>query len=263
MSTSARVDAHAPPDAPPDAPLAIVHRDDWLCAVHKPSGLLVHRTPLDRGATRFAVQLLRDQIGCRVHPVHRLDRGTSGVLLFALDRDVARALGAQFETGIVAKALPGGGARAPARGGHDRPPPRAAVRRLRAIATRRSRCRAAACGHPLPAPRHHRVAHAVDRYPTQPLCAARGLPETGRRHQIRRHLKHVAHPVIGDATTARAGTTASSRQLFGSDRLLLACVELRLRHPVTGAPLALHAPLAEDFARVAAALGWDPRFTGR
>ena len=78
--------------------LPVLYRDDYLVAVHKPSGLLVHRTVLDRHETRFAVQILRDQIGQHVHPVHRLDRGTSGVLLFALDRDIGRDLSAQFET---------------------------------------------------------------------------------------------------------------------------------------------------------------------
>ena len=67
--------------------LDILYRDDHLIAIHKPSGLLVHRTGLDAREERFAVQLLRDQIGRHVHPAHRLDKGTSGVLLFALDRD--------------------------------------------------------------------------------------------------------------------------------------------------------------------------------
>jgi tRNA pseudouridine65 synthase len=74
--------------------LKVVYRDEHLIAIHKPSGLLVHRTVLDRNETRFAVQLLRDQIGQYVYPVHRLDRGTSGVLLFALDREVGKLLSA-------------------------------------------------------------------------------------------------------------------------------------------------------------------------
>ena len=259
MSTPARVDAHAPPDAP----LAIVHRDHWLCAVHKPSGLLVHRTALDRGATRFAVQLLRDQIGCRVHPVHRLDRGTSGVLLFALDRDVARALGAQFETGIVAKRYLAVVRGHPPEEGtidhplarqfddYEQPPPTGAVAGPQRALTRYRRLAVAE----LPC--------AVERYPTSRYALLEVVPETGRRHQIRRHLKHVAHPVIGDATYGKGRHNRLFARLFGSDRLLLACVELRLQHPVTGAPLALRAPLAADFARVAVALGWDPALTGR
>ena len=80
--------------------LRIIHRDERLVAIDKPSGLLVHRSDVDRHACRFAVQMLRDQIGRRVHPVHRLDRATSGVLLFALDREGASTLARQFEGGL-------------------------------------------------------------------------------------------------------------------------------------------------------------------
>jgi len=239
------------------APLAIVHRDDYLCAIHKPSGLLVHRTPLDRGETRFAVQLLRDQIGCHVHPVHRLDRGTSGVLLFALDRDVARALGAQFLMREVAKRYvavvrghpPDAGVidhpLARERDDYERQPPndrddapQAAVTRYRRLADTE-------------------LPRAVDRYPSSRYALVELQPETGRRHQIRRHLKHIAHPVIGDATYGKGRHNRLFKELFSSDRLLLACVELRLTHPVTGRPLVLADPPADDFAHVTDALGWD------
>jgi 23S rRNA-/tRNA-specific pseudouridylate synthase len=82
-------------------------------------------------------------------------------------------------------------------------------------------------------------------------------PETGRRHQIRRHLKYLSHPVIGDATYGKGPHNRLFARLFDSHRLLHACVELRLTHPVTGDPLVLKAPPADDFARVAAALGWS------
>jgi 23S rRNA-/tRNA-specific pseudouridylate synthase len=83
--------------------LDILYRDDCLVAIHKPAGLLVHRSDIDRHETRFAVQLLRDQIGQRVHPLHRLDKGTSGVLLFALDAGSAREVGGQFQRDEVTK----------------------------------------------------------------------------------------------------------------------------------------------------------------
>ena len=73
--------------------LEILYQDEWLVAVNKPSGWLVHRSWLDRDEKVVVMQTVRDQIGQHVHPVHRLDRGTSGVLLFALDRDIARQLG--------------------------------------------------------------------------------------------------------------------------------------------------------------------------
>ncbi len=78
--------------------LNILYLDDYLAAVTKPPGLLVHRTGLDAGETRFALQMLRDQLGRPVWPAHRLDKGTSGVLLFALNPETARSLGQVFES---------------------------------------------------------------------------------------------------------------------------------------------------------------------
>ena len=83
--------------------LDILYRDDCLVAINKPSGLLVHRSDIDRHETRFALQLLRDQIGQQVYPLHRLDKAASGVLLFALDADSARQVGLQFERSEVHK----------------------------------------------------------------------------------------------------------------------------------------------------------------
>jgi len=83
--------------------LSVLYRDASLVAVAKPPGLLVHRTDLDRHETRFALQIARDQLGARLWPVHRLDKGTSGVLVFALSAEIARILGGAFEGGGVAK----------------------------------------------------------------------------------------------------------------------------------------------------------------
>lgn len=239
-----------------DGPLPILFRDAHLCAVHKPSGLLVHRTSLSRAETRFAVQQLRDQVGMPVHPVHRLDRGTSGVLLFALDRDVARALAAQFESGAVGKRYLAIVRGHPAASGTiDHP-----LARVRDAYDNRP------CGDdavPQPAVTHFRtlaraeVPYAVDRYPTSRYALVELDPVTGRRHQLRRHLKHIAHPVIGDATYGKGRHNRWFAEAFGVSRLLLACVSLRLAHPVTGEPLVIDAAPAEDFARVARALGWD------
>lgn len=235
--------------------LPVLYRDDYLVAVHKPSGLLVHRTVLDRHETRFAVQILRDQIGQHVHPVHRLDRGTSGVLLFALDRDIGRDLSAQFETQRVEKtylAIVRG--HPDAAGVIDHPltrqyddyefrnvaadaEPQSAITRFRRLAT-------------------IELPHRVDRYPTSRYALLELSPETGRRHQLRRHLKHVAHPIIGDATYGKGRHNRLFQELFGCHRLLLACLEMRLAHPVSGKPLTLTAPLADDFASVIQALGW-------
>ena len=83
--------------------LIILHRDEHIVVIDKPPNLLVHRSVIDRHETRFAIQILRDQIGQRVWPAHRLDRGTSGVLLFGLSPEIAGMLARQFEAGLVAK----------------------------------------------------------------------------------------------------------------------------------------------------------------
>jgi tRNA pseudouridine65 synthase len=98
--------------------------------------------------------------------------------------------------------------------------------------------------------------YRVDRYPTSRYALLELLPLTGRRHQLRRHMKHIAHPIIGDATHGKGRHNRLFQALFGCRRLLLAATELRLRHPVSGEPLIVRAPLAEDFTQVLARLGW-------
>lgn len=245
------------PARPPDTPLDILYRDDRLVAVHKPAGLLTHRTMLDRHETRFALQQVRDQIGQRVYLAHRLDRGTSGVLLFALDEESARHLGRQFEQGQVQKrylAVVRG--HPPATGEIDHPLSR---QRDDYEGARPNSSQAAQ-----PAlTRYRRLAtvelpFAVDRYPTSRYALLELEPRTGRRHQLRRHLKHIAHPIIGDATYGKGVHNRFFQQQFGCGRLLLACLEMTLRHPDDDRPLRLQAPLAADFARLLAQLGWPP-----
>jgi tRNA pseudouridine65 synthase len=234
--------------------LPVLYRDAHLVAVHKPSGLLVHRTDLDRHERFWALQLVRDQIGQRVFAVHRLDRGTSGVLLFALAPEVGAALGARFEQGAVGKTyLAVVRGHPPETGVIDHP----LVRRPE---DRDAGDPAGAGGWQPALTRYRRLAafelpYRVDRYPTSRYALLAVEPTTGRRHQIRRHLKHAAHPVIGDATYGKGRHNRLFETLFGCRRLLLACVELRLAHPVTGAPLVISAPLAADFAVVLRACG--------
>ncbi len=235
--------------------LEILYRDEWLIAVHKPSGLLVHRSMLDRHETRFAVQMLRDQIGQRVYPAHRLDKGTSGILLFALDPLTAATLGRAFEAQEVLKtylAIVRG--HPPEAGVIDHPLERR-VDRLevhpdaQGVGAQEARTgfrRLATAELP----------HRVDRYPTSRYALVELRPETGRRHQLRRHLKHISHPIIGDATFGKGRHNRLFTKLFGVDRLLLACVALRLRHPVNGDPLDLRARPTQDFLNVVSGLGW-------
>ncbi|MCX7167110.1 MAG: pseudouridine synthase [Rhodocyclales bacterium] len=237
--------------------LDILYRDEFLVAIHKPAGLLVHRSDIDRHETRFAVQLLRDQIGQRVHPLHRLDRGTSGVLLFAFDADSARGVGGQFQRDEVKKRY-----LAIVRGW----PPESGVidhalsRRFDDYGRKlgpESRAEA------LPAVTEYRrlatveLPDAVDRYPSSRYALVILMPKSGRQHQLRRHMKHIAHPIIGDATWGKGVHNRFFQQRFGCERLLLACTGLSLRHPADGRPLAINARLEPSFAGVVDALGWN------
>lgn len=239
--------------APAEAPLRILYRDDWLIAIDKPSGLLVHRSEIDRHETRFAVQLLRDQIGRPVWPAHRLDRGTSGVLLFALDRECASALGRAFETCALHKqylAVVRGWPAAEGIVDHalTREPETRADKQLPARPqAARTRWERLACVE-LPI--------AVDRYPSSRYALLRLYPETGRRHQIRRHMKHIAHPVIGDATHGKGIHNRMFAERFGCQRMLLMCESMCLTHPVSGEPLELRTEPGDQFAALLAGFGW-------
>ncbi len=238
-------------DAPP--PLPLLYRDAQLVVVVKPPGLLVHRTALDAHEQRAALQLVRDQIGSPVWPVHRLDKGTSGVLAFALDPDTARHLGAQFEAGVPRKAYLAlvRGWPAAAEGVIDHPLARDPER--------------PSTGQPLLAARtrFERLARvewpfATDaRHPASRYALLQVFPESGRRHQIRRHMKHVAHPLIGDATHGKGAHNRAVAGWLQVQRLWLHALSLELVHPTTGTPLRFKAPPDADWHTLLAQGPWQ------
>ena len=213
--------------------LPILYRDGVLLAVDKPSGLAVHR-----GAARdrvVALQQVRDQVGRHVHAVHRLDRATSGVLLFALDPGTARRMQERFEAGGVAKrylALVRG--IPPEAGVIDHPIPRDEG------------------GPRVPAVTEFRRLAVFERYALVEAC-----PLTGRRHQIRRHFKHLSHPLIGDVRYGKGEHNRLFREHFGLHRLALHALELAFGHPETGERLRITAPVPEDLAGPLRAMGME------
>jgi len=239
---------------PPGATLAILHQDDTVVVVNKPSGLLVHRSPVDRHETRFAVQLLRDQLGRRVYPVHRLDKGTSGALAFALDRDTATALAAQFAGRQVRKTYLAVVRGWPAASGtidHPLDAVRDAYAPVADAAPKpcRTTFRTLAT---LELPLH------VDRYPSSRYALVELEPETGRRHQLRRHLAHRSHPIIGDSTYGKGRHNRLFAERFGVRRLLLACVRLEFAHPASGATVVVNADPGVEFEQLRRTLDWQP-----
>ncbi len=216
-------------------PLSILFRDEHLVAIAKPSGVAVHRGWARDGVP--LLQRLRDQLGRFVFPVHRLDRGTSGVLLFALSSEVARDLQAQFEAGDVDKRY-----LALCRG--NDPELRRVDRPLTKDPTGRSRG-----AKKYPAVTELRLLATFERYG---LYEAR--PLTGRSHQIRRHLRHVAHPIIGDVEHGKGEHNRIFRQRFGFHRLALHCRAMTLEHPRTSERLTLRAPLPAELSALFRAL---------
>ena len=224
--------------------LDILYLDDYLAAVTKPPGLLVHRTGLDAGETRFALQMLRDQLGRPVWPAHRLDKGTSGVLLFALSAEVARTLGQAFESGdglqktyrAVVRGWPAD------EGLIDHPLKRMPDdMRTERLEVQHAQSRFATLRHfELPLPQQGFASTRCAEVTLQPL--------TGRRHQLRRHMKHIAHPIMGDATHGKGPLNRAVADLIGHQRLWLHAQSLELPHPVSGQLLRLVSPLPSEWA---------------
>lgn len=234
--------------------LPILFQDDHLVIVNKPSSLLVHRSPIDRHETRFAMQIVRDQIGQYVYPVHRLDKPTSGALVFALSSEIARCLTEQFthktvdktyiavvrghapESGIIDHAL----VEEPDKkmpGSKIKSDPQEAVSTYRCLAQTE-----------LPV--------CIERYPQSRFSLVEVKPETGRRHQIRRHMKHINHPIIGDAKHGRGRYNRYFRENLNSRRLLLAATEITFDHPVSGERLNIRAPVDPNMLELMERLGW-------
>lgn len=226
-------------------PLHILWRDDDVVAIYKPAGWLVHRTGLDAGETRFVVQALRNQLGRWVYPVHRLDKGTCGVLLLALHSDAARALAQAFETHAVHKhylALVRGWPPAQCDVDHALQPDDAPAEAPAQDARTRFACLA-----------RLELPEASDaRFPTTRAALVEAWPQTGRRHQIRRHLKHIAHPIIGDATHGKGPLNRWWATRLGQQRLWLHAWQLTVPHPATGVPLVLHSGLRRQGATLLA-----------
>ena len=242
--------------------LHILWRDAHLVAVYKPAGWLVHRTGLDAGETRFVLQTLRDQLGQRVYPVHRLDKGTCGVLVMALHVDAARALSQAFEQQRTRKryvALVRGWLPDCAEVDHalqpDDAPPDAPAQE----AFTRFRCLA-----------RLDLAEAFDPHHASTRASlVEAIPTTGRRHQIRRHLKHLAHPILGDATHGKGPLNRwwAEPARLGQARLWLHAQALTVPHPLTGLDLELvcdwaalqaSVPDAADWLRLQQRFAWQP-----
>jgi tRNA pseudouridine65 synthase len=241
------MNAVAIPTAPDGAEaIGVLHEDRWLAVVDKPAGLMAHASAMARGEDDFLVDRLRAQFGRPVHLVHRLDRATSGCLLVAFDAGTAATLGATFMSRAVRKDY-----LAVCRGWPDWPDDQLLLDYAldggpgkpdkKPAQTRFVRLGRAELAWPS-------AAHETSRY-----ALLQCSPQTGRFRQIRRHLKHLSHHLIGDSSH---GDGRHNRQfrMQGVHRMLLHAWSLRLAHPVSGEALHVQATPDREFLKAMALL---------
>lgn len=239
--------------------IEILYQDQWLVAVNKPAGWLVHRSWLDSRETRFLMQTVRDQIGQHVFTVHRLDKPTSGVLLMGLSSEVGRQLSEQFAAHQLQKTY-----HAVVRGwlsgeGHlDYP----LVEEQDKIADRFNQGEKAAQAAITDwrGLAQAEAAIAVGRYDSARYSLVALQPHTGRKHQLRRHMTHLRHPIIGDSKHGDLKQNRAAAEHLAMNRLMLHASELQLNHPVTGEPLTLRAGLDDCWQGVVTRFGWQHCF---
>ncbi len=231
-----------------DAPgLKVIYHDKFLVVVNKPAGLLVHRSAIDYHEPHNAQEQLQALLSCKVFPVHRLDKPTSGVLLFALNKDTASALALQFQQHEVLKnyiAVVRG--HAALEGSIDNPvrdkdapgkPKKPAVTHYKTLA-------------------QMTLPLAVDKYPQAQYSLLELQPQSGRRHQLRLHMKHISHPIIGDTSYGKSVHNRFFKDHLNTSRLLLHAQQLTISHPATGKVTCFSADHDAQFQQILAMQQW-------
>lgn len=228
------------------APVEVLYRDEFIAVVNKPAGLMAHSSALARGEDDFLHDRLREQFGCKIYLIHRLDRATSGCLLIAFDNPSASILGKQFMTRDVEKnylAICRGWPEDAFTVDHDldggpgKPEKKPAITEFKRLATAEI---GVASAH-----------HESSRY-----ALIKCTPYTGRFRQIRRHLKHSFHHLIGD-TSHGDGRHNRTFRMMGVHRMLLHAWQLSFRHPASQADIRITAPWDAEFEKAMQKMGWD------
>ena len=235
--------------------LNILYQDEYLVAVDKPAGLFVHRSFMDKDEIYFALQLVRDLVGQYVYPLHRLDRPTSGVLLFALTEDVARIMGQAFMDKAIKKtyyALTRG--HLESNGVVDYALKEKLDKLGDKFVDKNKAAQTAVTAYdsintatlPIPLGKYESVRYSLVKL----------LPQTGRRHQIRRHLSHLRHPIIGDINYGDNKQNPFFVQHFGFKRLMLIAKSLQFKHPIHGKDIKISCEFDEQWETVFKKLNW-------
>ncbi|GGQ01189.1 tRNA pseudouridine(65) synthase TruC [Shewanella ulleungensis] len=236
--------------------IEILFEDEHIVAIHKPAGLLVHRSYLARRERFFAMQMTRDLVGCHVFPVHRLDRPTSGVLLFAKSSDVARQLCEQFADHSIKKQY-----LAIVRGNMNESGTLDYALKQefddlgdKHVDPNKAAQDAVTDFQPL---LNTEIPFSSGRYPSSRYALIRLSPHTGRKHQLRRHMAHLRHPIVGDTTHGDGKQNKFFREHFAINRLWLIAKSLQFVHPVTQQAMHIEADLEAEWLTVFEAFGWD------
>lgn len=218
--------------------LDILYRDDFFVVINKPHGLLVHRSPIASDASEFAVQLLRDQIGEKVYPVHRLDRKTAGVLVFALNKEMQQKMNVQFAEKKINKVY-----HAIVRGYTD---DEGCIDYP--LVNEKGKSQDAVTGYKTL--KRSECAFKTGKFETSRYSLVEVYPETGRMHQIRKHFAHIFHPIIGDRPHGCNKQNRFFKQQFSMDTMLLHASSISFTHPVIGDNVIIQAPFFEEFKRI-------------
>ncbi len=218
--------------------LDIIFQDECIVAINKPNGLLVHRSYIASQEDTFALQLLRDQLKLKVYPIHRLDRKTSGVLLFALSSEIAKIVQHHLQEGQIEKQY-----LAIVRGffpntinvdyplTNDRGKTQEAITHFKLIKK---------VELPIPFGKH-----LTSRY-----SFIEATPETGRQHQIRKHLNHLRHPIIGDRPHGCNKQNRLFKERWNLTTMLLHANKLAFPHPVSEEKISIDAPFPSVFEKM-------------
>jgi tRNA pseudouridine65 synthase len=224
--------------------LEIVYQDEHLIAINKPHGLLVHRSSIANDAKEFALQLLRDQVGRHVSPVHRLDRKTGGLLLFAFEKDVEIALHQLFQNGqVIKKYLAVLRGHSPDGLDIDYPLAKENGTIQEAFTSFTTLKRA-------------ELAVPFGKHETSRYSLIEATPTTGRMHQLRRHFAHIFYPIIGDRKHGCNKQNKLFKEQWDMTTMLLHASELQFKHPVTSETIQLKANIGSEFERVNQLMKW-------
>ncbi len=222
--------------------LEIVYQDENMVAINKPHGLLVHRSPIASDVQEFAMQMLRDQIHKKVFPIHRLDRKTSGILVFALSSEMASVLQsilADEQTQKKYFAIVRGHFPDELELDHpltnDKGKVQDAFTYFKCI-------------------NRSELEIPFGKFSTSRYSLIEAYPKTGRMHQIRKHLNHLRHPIIGDRPHGCNKQNKLFKERWNMMTMLLHAQEFNMTHPVTNDPLILKAELFPTFKQMIATL---------